>query len=98
MFLLSWLFFGLIAGAIAKMLLPGNQDLGCWMTALVGIVGAFIGGFLGNLFFGGGSIDFDTLLSFEHMDQKLSVGFWNFIYAIIGSIIVLIGLGYLRKK
>lgn len=97
MFLLSWLLFGLIAGAIAKMLLPGNQNLGCWMTALVGIVGAFVGGFLGNVLFGG-SVDFDALLSFDHMDQKLSVGFWNFIYAIIGSIIVLIGLGYLRKK
>lgn len=96
MFLLSWLFFGVIAGAIAKALLPGDQNLGCWMTSLVGIVGAFVGGFLGNLLFGGG-IDMDALLSFEHMDQKLSFGFWNFIYAIIGSVIVLMGLGYLKK-
>ncbi len=96
MFLLSWLFFGLIAGVIAKALLPGDQDLGCWMTSLVGIIGAFIGGFLGNLLFGGG-INVDALLSFDHMDQKLSLGFWNFIYAIVGSVIVLIGLKYLKK-
>ncbi|APD08077.1 UPF0410 protein [Flavobacteriaceae bacterium UJ101] len=96
MFLLSWLFFGVIAGAIAKALLPGNQNLGCWMTSLVGIAGAFVGGFLGNLLFGGG-IDMDALLSFEQMDEKLSLGFWNFIYAIIGSVIVLMGLRYLKK-
>ncbi|MFV0237089.1 MAG: GlsB/YeaQ/YmgE family stress response membrane protein [Flavobacteriales bacterium] len=96
MFLLSWLFFGIIAGAIAKALLPGDQNLGCWMTSLVGIVGAFLGGFLGNLLFRGG-ISMETLLSFEHMDAKFDVGFWNFIYAIIGSIIVLIGLKYLKK-
>ncbi|MFV0531022.1 MAG: GlsB/YeaQ/YmgE family stress response membrane protein [Flavobacteriales bacterium] len=96
MFLLSWLFFGVIAGAIAKALLPGNQNLGCWMTSLVGILGAFLGGFLGNLLFRGG-VDMEDLLSFEHMDEKLSLGFWNFIYAIIGSVIVLIGLRYLKK-
>ncbi len=96
MFLLSWLFFGLIAGAIAKFILPGNQNLGCWMTSLVGILGAFVGGFLGNLIFGEG-VNMEALLSFEHMDEKLSIVFSNFIYSIIGSIIVLTGLKYLKK-
>jgi uncharacterized membrane protein YeaQ/YmgE (transglycosylase-associated protein family) len=42
---------GLIAGALARLLVPGRQDIGIPMTILLGIVGSFIGGFLGYLLF-----------------------------------------------
>ncbi|QIZ78288.1 GlsB/YeaQ/YmgE family stress response membrane protein [Ferrimonas lipolytica] len=45
---LSWVILGLIAGALAKWLMPGNDGGGWFMTMLLGIVGAFVGGFVGG--------------------------------------------------
>ncbi|MDQ2750947.1 MAG: GlsB/YeaQ/YmgE family stress response membrane protein [Pseudonocardiales bacterium] len=42
---------GLIAGALARLLVPGRQDISIPMTILLGIVGSFVGGFLGYLLF-----------------------------------------------
>jgi uncharacterized membrane protein YeaQ/YmgE (transglycosylase-associated protein family) len=42
---------GLIAGAIARLLVPGRQNIGIAATIVLGIVGSFIGGFLGYLLF-----------------------------------------------
>jgi len=47
----SLLVIGLIAGALARLLVPGKQDIGIAATILLGIVGSFIGGFLGYLLF-----------------------------------------------
>lgn len=46
-----WLVFGTIAGALAKIIMPGKQNMGWLMTALLGIVGSIIGGFIGNKIF-----------------------------------------------
>lgn len=43
---LSWIFFGLLVGVAAKLILPGQESLGWIRTILVGICGAFLGGFL----------------------------------------------------
>jgi uncharacterized membrane protein YeaQ/YmgE (transglycosylase-associated protein family) len=51
-FLLSLLIIGLVAGAIARLLVPGRDRLGCGGTILLGIVGSFVGGFLGWALFG----------------------------------------------
>jgi uncharacterized membrane protein YeaQ/YmgE (transglycosylase-associated protein family) len=48
--ILAWIVFGLIAGAVAKLLTPGRDPGGCILTMLLGVVGAFLGGFLGRLF------------------------------------------------
>ena len=53
---LGWILIGLIAGAIAKALMPGRDPGGFIVTALIGIVGAVIGGFLGNMIFGIGGV------------------------------------------
>lgn len=45
---LSWIVFGLIVGAIAKLLMPGRDPGGFIVTILLGIVGALLGGFLGR--------------------------------------------------
>lgn len=47
--ILSWLLLGLIAGALAKWIMPGDDPGGIWVTILIGIVGAFVGGFVGSL-------------------------------------------------
>lgn len=50
---ISWCIFGLIVGAIARLLVPGRQSMSIVATILLGIIGSFIGGFLGSLIFGG---------------------------------------------
>ena len=57
--LLSWIVFGLIAGAIAKFLMPGKDPGGCVITVIVGIVGALLGGFLATRLGYGGISGFD---------------------------------------
>ncbi|HEX2903058.1 MAG TPA: GlsB/YeaQ/YmgE family stress response membrane protein [Jatrophihabitans sp.] len=50
--LITLIIVGLIAGAVARLLVPGKQDLSIPGTIVLGIVGSFIGGFLGYLLFG----------------------------------------------
>jgi uncharacterized membrane protein YeaQ/YmgE (transglycosylase-associated protein family) len=54
--ILAWIILGLIAGAIAKAIMPGRDPGGFIVTALIGIVGAVIGGFLGNMIFHTGGV------------------------------------------
>jgi uncharacterized membrane protein YeaQ/YmgE (transglycosylase-associated protein family) len=46
--IIGWIFFGLIVGIVAKFLMPGRDPGGFIVTALIGIVGALVGGFLGR--------------------------------------------------
>ncbi len=50
--IISWIIFGLIAGIIAKLIMPGRDPGGCIITMLLGVAGAFVGGFLYRLFTG----------------------------------------------
>lgn len=50
--ILGWIVFGLIVGAIARLLMPGRQNMGWLMTIVLGIVGSFAGGALSSLLFG----------------------------------------------
>ena len=74
--ILGWIVLGLIAGAIAKLIMPGDDPGGIIVTMLLGIIGAVIGGFLGSRIFGIG------LQSFWNLQ--------TWIVAIIGSLILLI--------
>jgi uncharacterized membrane protein YeaQ/YmgE (transglycosylase-associated protein family) len=56
--IISWIFLGLIAGALAKWVMPGKDPGGFIVTTLIGIGGAFVGGFLGSLVGKGGVDDF----------------------------------------
>jgi uncharacterized membrane protein YeaQ/YmgE (transglycosylase-associated protein family) len=81
--LLSWIVFGLIAGAIAKLLMPGRDPGGCILTVIIGIVGALLGGFLATLLGYGGISGFD---------------FRSFVIAVLGSILLLILWRLLRGR
>lgn len=70
----SWVIFGLIAGFLAKWLSPGREPGGFFMTIILGIAGALVGGYI-STFFGFGSINGFT--------------FGSFIIAILGAILVL---------
>lgn len=47
--ILGWILFGLIVGALAKLVMPGHDPGGIVITTLLGIVGALVGGFAGRL-------------------------------------------------
>jgi uncharacterized membrane protein YeaQ/YmgE (transglycosylase-associated protein family) len=49
--IISLLIIGLIAGAIARLLIPGRQNMSVGMTLVLGLIGSFVGGFLGYLLF-----------------------------------------------
>lgn len=78
---LGFLLLGLIAGAIAKLILPGNQGGGWLVTLLLGVVGALLGGWLGSVLFG------------ANLEEFFSIQTW--LLAIGGSIIVLLIYGLL---
>ena len=78
---------GLIAGAIAKLILPGKQGGGIIVTIILGIVGALVGGLLFNLLGGHG------------FTVKLYSGFWwSLLTAVVGAIIVLVIYGAVRRR
>jgi uncharacterized membrane protein YeaQ/YmgE (transglycosylase-associated protein family) len=50
--IVSFLLFGLLAGAVARLLTPGRQAIGCLATLAVGVLGALLGGVIGNVVLG----------------------------------------------
>lgn len=50
-FIISMLIIGLIAGALGRLIVPGKQNMSIPMTILLGVIGSFVGGFLGYLIF-----------------------------------------------
>jgi uncharacterized membrane protein YeaQ/YmgE (transglycosylase-associated protein family) len=54
--ILAWILFGLIAGGLAKLIMPGKDPGGCLVTIAIGIAGALLGGFLGQSIFKTGPV------------------------------------------
>ena len=50
--ILMFLVFGLVAGLIARAIMPGNQSMGIVATAVLGVAGSFVGGFLSSMLYG----------------------------------------------
>ena len=78
--ILAFIVIGLLAGLIARALMPGNQSMGLVATTLLGMVGSLVGGLVGSLFSRNGRI-FDLHPT-------------GLILSVIGSIIVLLLVGY----
>ncbi|GAA0037471.1 GlsB/YeaQ/YmgE family stress response membrane protein [Brevibacterium metallidurans] len=81
---IAYLILGLIAGAIAKAILPGRQGGGWIATLVLGVIGAVVGGWLGGLIFG------------AQMDAFFSLSTW--LCAIGGSLIVLLIWGLITGR
>jgi uncharacterized membrane protein YeaQ/YmgE (transglycosylase-associated protein family) len=82
--IIGFLILGLIAGAIAKAILPGRQGGGWLITLVLGVVGALLGGFLGGLILNRPLGDFFDI--------------WTWVLAILGSIIVLLIYGAVTNR
>ena len=77
--IVSWILFGLLAGAVARMLVPGRQSIGCIGTLAVGMVGALIGGLIGEVVLDDGSTRF-----------RWDLG--PFLLAVAGAVVLLLAL------
>ena len=82
--IVGWIVFGLLAGAVARALTPGRQELGCFGTLAVGVVGALLGGFLGEAVL-------DT-------DVRFAWDLQPFLFAVAGAIVLLLGLNALSRR
>jgi uncharacterized membrane protein YeaQ/YmgE (transglycosylase-associated protein family) len=81
---IAFLVLGLIAGAIAKLILPGRQGGGWVITLILGVIGAMLGGFIGNAIFGIG------------LEEFFSIQTW--LVAIAGALIVLVIYGAITGR
>jgi len=72
--IISWILVGLIAGALGKLIMPGDDPGGIIVTILIGMVGAVIGGFVVGLLGGTGATGFNI---------------WSILVATLGAIILL---------
>jgi uncharacterized membrane protein YeaQ/YmgE (transglycosylase-associated protein family) len=73
--IIAWIVLGLIAGAIAKFLMPGRDPGGIFVTIIIGIVGAVIGGFIGSAL-GVGDVT--------------GLNLWSILLAVIGAMVLLL--------
>jgi uncharacterized membrane protein YeaQ/YmgE (transglycosylase-associated protein family) len=87
--IIGWIVFGLIAGVIAKAIMPGRDPGGAIVTILLGIAGAILGGFIGRALFGygrgdGGVSEPGTIMSM--------------VLAIVGAIVLLAAYRLIRGR
>jgi uncharacterized membrane protein YeaQ/YmgE (transglycosylase-associated protein family) len=82
--ILGWILFGLLAGAVARAVTPGRQGIGCFGTLAVGVVGALVGGFLGEAV----------------LDEDIDFGWdlKPFLLAVAGAVVLLLALNALRRR
>ena len=73
--IIAWIIFGLIAGVIAKLIMPGRDGGGFILTCILGVVGTVVGGWLATMFGIGGDVSGFNLHSF--------------LVAVVGAIVVL---------
>jgi uncharacterized membrane protein YeaQ/YmgE (transglycosylase-associated protein family) len=81
--ILSWIVFGLIAGGLAKLIMPGKQPGGCIVTMLLGIGGGIVGGMIGTALGWGNVGGFDI--------RSLFLG-------ILGSLLLLVIYGVIVSR
>jgi uncharacterized membrane protein YeaQ/YmgE (transglycosylase-associated protein family) len=75
--IIAFIILGLIAGAIAKAVLPGDDPGGLIVTTIIGVVGAILGGFLAQ-----------ALFDADPMDEFFDISSW--LTAIVGALVLLV--------
>ncbi len=81
--ILVWILLGLVAGALAKLIMPGDDPGGIIVTILIGIAGAFVGGFLATAIGYGGVSGFNA---------------GSIVTAIVGALVLLAGYRVIRGR
>ena len=81
--IISWIIFGLVAGAIAKFILPGRLERGFIVTSLLGMGGACVGGFIGT---------------WRGVGKVTGFNLPSFFVAVLGALLVLIIHGKLTSR
>ena len=81
--ILAWILLGLVAGALAKFIMPGRQGGGIIITIVLGVVGALVGGFLGTYVF-----NFGDISGFDLRSVAIAVG---------GALLVLLLYGLVAR-
>ena len=79
---IAWIFMGLIVGVLAKWIMPGEDPGGIFITILIGIAGAFLGGFIGSV------IGLGSVTGFNLISLTLAVG---------GALLLLFGYRLLKQ-
>lgn len=69
-----WILFGLVAGVLAKLIMPGKDPGGILITILLGVAGALVGGFVGT------ALGLGNVTGFN---------FWSLLLAVLGAILLL---------
>ena len=82
--IIGWIVFGLIAGIIAKAIMPGRDPGGAIVTILLGIAGSVVGGFIGRSLFYRADSDPGTIMSL--------------VFAVIGAIVLLAAYRLIRGR
>ncbi len=83
MSLILWIILGLLAGLFAKFLMPGKDPGGVFLTIIIGIIGAFIGGFISQ------ALGFGGISGFDSRSLLIAVG---------GSILLLMGYRVVKRN
>jgi uncharacterized membrane protein YeaQ/YmgE (transglycosylase-associated protein family) len=81
--IISWIVFGLIAGILAKLLMPGRDPGGFIVTILIGIAGAMVGGFIST------SLGYGDVSGFDLGSMGIAIG---------GALVLLFGYRTLKKS
>ncbi|MCP3103572.1 GlsB/YeaQ/YmgE family stress response membrane protein [Myxococcus sp. K15C18031901] len=82
--IIAFLVIGLLAGLLARAIMPGNQSMGLLATTLLGIVGSFVGGFIGSLLSSNGRV-FDLQPS-------------GLLFSVLGALLVLFLVGFAGRR
>lgn len=77
--IIIWIILGFVAGYLAKLIMPGPDGGGFILTTILGIVGAFVGGFIGRQFFGGSA----------NINDNSGFSLMGLVFAVLGAIVVL---------
>ena len=81
--IISWILVGLIAGLLAKWIMPGSGPGGFIVTVLIGMAGASIGGFIVRILVGSGATGFNV---------------WSILVATLGAIVLLFLYGLVSRR
>jgi uncharacterized membrane protein YeaQ/YmgE (transglycosylase-associated protein family) len=81
--ILAWIVFGLIAGVLAKLIMPGKDPGGCIITILLGVGGAMIGGMIGT------ALGLGTVTEFDVRSMLIAVG---------GAVLLLVIYRMLKRR